>query len=95
LYEFQSVTATGVRILTDTPVGQLSIFLDEIEVYPPPTLEITRFEAGIIVSWVGDAILEEALEMTGPWREVTGAQSPFPIITDKSARFYRLSRTRP
>jgi hypothetical protein len=37
-----------------------------------------------------NATLESATQVTGPWSLVTGASSPFPILTNEPARFFRL-----
>jgi hypothetical protein len=44
-----------------------------------------------VLEWpVSGAVLESATRVTGPWSPVTGASSPFPLVTNQPARFFRL-----
>lgn len=43
------------------------------------------------LNWqTNNAVLETATKVTGPWSAVSGAASPFPILTNEPARFFRL-----
>jgi hypothetical protein len=43
------------------------------------------------LSWSSaDAVLESAMQLSGPWLEVAGASNPYPVVTDQPARFFRL-----
>ena len=44
------------------------------------------------ISWSGDAMLQTADEVSGPWVDVIGARSPFKVITSRPEKFYRLKR---
>ncbi|MBI4323791.1 MAG: hypothetical protein HY674_00845 [Chloroflexi bacterium] len=94
LYSFAPVDATGVRIITQPPGGGLNIAIDEIEVYGTsgPRLEIARSGADIAISWTGQATLEEATDVTGPWSTVAGATSPYTVTPTEARKFYRLKQ---
>jgi hypothetical protein len=95
LYRFAPVDATGVRIVTLKPEGGLNIAIDEIEIYGPslPPLKIAWSGADLQISWpTGPATLEEANDVTGPWRTVSGAASPYIVTPVEARKFYRLSR---
>lgn len=41
--------------------------------------------------WEGDAVLESADEVTGPWLQIQRAQSPYPVSPVGPRRFFRLA----
>jgi hypothetical protein len=54
-------------------------------------LRITGPPAHPQLSWeAGNAALEWAPEVTGPWSGIPGATSPFPVVPDQARRFFRL-----
>ena len=60
---------------------------------PPdgPTLEIVRSNGNVSISWTVGGTLQSADEIIGPWSDVTGVSSPFPVPTPGAGRkFYRL-----
>ncbi|MCP5528723.1 MAG: hypothetical protein H7A47_18180, partial [Verrucomicrobiales bacterium] len=53
---------------------------------PPVAPQITSIvlneDGSITITWDGDAVLEAAESITGPWQEVTGATSPYNFTPD-------------
>lgn len=59
----------------------------------PATLQIARQGAGLVITWAGGGVLEEAAVVTGPWSTVAGASSPLVITAPaEAARYYRVRR---
>lgn len=58
----------------------------------PAVISIARRPAGFELLWADGGILEVAELITGPWTEVAGAVSPYPISPDGPGRFYRIRR---
>ena len=53
-------------------------------------------EAGVLLlSWEGDGALQRADQVTGPWEELPGAESPYAIKPNLAMSFYRIQSTRP
>jgi hypothetical protein len=46
----------------------------------------------VLVSWVGNGVLQSAPTLTGPWAEVTNAISPLAVQPHMGKQFYRLRR---
>lgn len=42
------------------------------------------------ISWIGEGILQEADEATGPWRDVPNATNPMFVVPNAAMKFYRL-----
>jgi hypothetical protein len=56
-----------------------------------PVLELTFSAGRWMMKWSAPgAVLESAPLVTGAWSEVSGASSPFPLLTNQPTRFYRL-----
>ena len=59
---------------------------------PPGPLTIARSGADVTLSWPGSAMLQAASVINGPWADVVGATSPYPITPAQAQQFYRLKR---
>jgi hypothetical protein len=61
---------------------------------PPQCLELSVIPAssGIVLAWDGIGSLQTASQVTGPWTEISGAASPWPIAPSKAQAFFRLVR---
>lgn len=73
--------------------GRLTSNPARLEVVPvaAPAFESVGFESGILtLTWAGEAILQEAIHIIGPWTDLRDASSPMAIPTERQAAFYRL-----
>jgi hypothetical protein len=64
-------------ISTSVPVGR-------------PVLGFSTDRDALRLTWSSENGLEEAMEVDGPWSEVSNAISPRRVETGSSRRFYRL-----
>lgn len=92
----QGITAQGAGIY-DLSEDGARIFLNAVSYLsgkqpgqPPPTLSASRTANGLSVTFTGT--LQAADAATGPWVDVPGAASPFPVVSDQARRFYRAKR---
>jgi Immunoglobulin I-set domain len=54
-------------------------------------LQLTQAANAMRLSWSSaNAVLESAPQLSWPWLEVAGASSPYPVVMDQPARFFRL-----
>jgi phospholipase/lecithinase/hemolysin len=53
-------------------------------------VQLTRSAAGIILQWEGNATLQTAASINGPWKEVDGAVSGVEIPFTEAQAFYRV-----
>jgi hypothetical protein len=60
-----------------------------VTVNPPASVTIQALAGNVILSWPGGT-LETATDLSGPWGEVTGAESPRTNPTIAPQEFYRL-----
>ena len=56
----------------------------------PEFTSIEKQDNRIILTWTGQAMLQQAQEVTGPWNTISNASSPYPISTDVATRFFQL-----
>jgi hypothetical protein len=108
VYRLQFMVHDGKADAKKAEVGQVCATMAFGVATPPcgtePALVIRRTEAGLVVTWTpANAVLQEADELTGPWRDVdastvsagarhmqTEVQGTVTLPT--SARYYRLRR---
>jgi hypothetical protein len=56
-----------------------------------PVLDLAFASSRWLLNWpTNNTVLESASRVTGPWSEVIGASSPFPILTNQPTRFFRV-----
>ncbi len=87
-----------VQILDlDDPVKDYSLQMSELEVYgkanvlPPPTVAISRTNAGIIIQYA-NGVLQAVSNLGDAWAPVPGAASPFTVDPSQAKQFYRVSQ---
>jgi hypothetical protein len=56
----------------------------------PSIDSITRNDNGVVITWTGDATLQSAPTVDGPWTDETGG-SPFQADVSQAAQFYQLT----
>jgi hypothetical protein len=59
---------------------------------PAPSLGIALQDGQVVLTWEGDATLQSADVVTGPYADVAGATSPYTTAPDGAAKFYRLKQ---
>jgi len=57
---------------------------------PPVFRSIRRLGQTVILEWAGQGILQQALELNGPWGDLTNAISPQSVVADAATRFFRI-----
>jgi len=57
---------------------------------PPVFRSIRRLGQTVILEWAGQGILQKALELNGPWGDLTNAISPQTVVADAATRFFRI-----
>jgi hypothetical protein len=77
---FDDIYLSKTGILTTTPIGPGYAG-------PPPTLQIVKVGSQWQVVFQGKLL--EGPSVSGPWTEVTGATSPYPVATSGDKKFYR------
>jgi len=60
----------------------------------PQSLEISQ-SGPLQLSWEGDAELETARDVAGPWLKVQELRVPYHVVPDESRRFFRLRQSSP
>ena len=53
-------------------------------------IELQRTESGLFLLWTVDGVLQATTQLTEPWTNLTDATSPFEIVPDQPAQFFRL-----
>jgi hypothetical protein len=86
------VTLSGVNTLRLTIGGQMDVnylaFVPAEEVQPAPDISVELDDSGnITLEWSGT--LYSAPEVTGPYTEVTGAESPIQVSPDEAEQYYK------
>jgi len=56
-------------------------------------IELQQTESGIFLLWPGDGALQSTLQLTNTWSDVPGATSPYTLIPDQPAEFFRIELT--
>jgi hypothetical protein len=59
---------------------------------PAPSLAIGLQDGQVVLTWEGDATLQSAEVVTGPYADVAGATSPYTVAPTGAAKFYRLKQ---
>jgi CubicO group peptidase (beta-lactamase class C family) len=54
-------------------------------------VHVAYSRSGLIMTWPGDATLETADDVVGPWSPIRGATSPYPVPAVGAKKFFRLS----
>jgi len=54
-----------------------------------PGLNLARSNNELVLSWSGDALLQQASLLSGPWEDV-GSVHPFRLTPALGQKFYRL-----
>jgi hypothetical protein len=85
----QRSQAGPYRVRVSNPDGALYSQDATVRVVAPP-LQLSVEEGAWVLRWSGDAILQTALEVTGPYEDVPGGTSPLTLFPDETQRFYRL-----
>ncbi len=57
---------------------------------PPVFRSIRRLGQTVILEWAGQGILQQALELNGPWGDLTNAISRQTVVADAATRFFRI-----
>ncbi|MCD6339441.1 MAG: hypothetical protein J7M29_08710, partial [Verrucomicrobia bacterium] len=73
------------------PVNAVQLVITEVPAAPPEIRVSLNAEGQVVLEWEGDAVLQQAEQVTGPWADVAEAASPFTV--DPSAgkmMFFRL-----
>ena len=94
-YQFHGVSGQTVLIQFDSlNVDSDDVGIDNINFSQSsfcPRLDIIQINGRVFISWPGvNANLEEADEVTGQWRPVFGAVSPYSPAMLSARKFYRL-----
>ncbi len=55
-----------------------------------PALVVTRAFSNVVITWTGDGILQNSTNITGPYRDVPGAQGAYSNVLSAGTEFYRL-----
>lgn len=85
-----TTNAAGIYTVTASVGGCASIpAATTVTVYPPVAISIQRSGGNLLLSWP-DGTLESATNVTGPWFEVPGAGSPFPVAPANPQQYYRV-----
>jgi uncharacterized repeat protein (TIGR02543 family) len=91
------ITGATLQIVIRTLVTATSeyYYFDNLNItnIPPvsPSLSITQTPGGQIqLQWVGGGILQTATNLAGPWLDIPGAASPFPVDITNTSQFFRL-----
>jgi hypothetical protein len=53
-------------------------------------IELQQTESGIFLLWPGSGVLQSATQLTNSWSDVPGATSPYTLIPDQPAEFFRI-----
>ena len=77
------VTCTATDFTGNRSTCEFPVSVRELEITQRGTIPQVRWE-------VGDAVLEQADAVTGPWTEVPGATNPYPVVNLQAGKFYRL-----
>jgi len=57
-------------------------------------IEIQQAGSGMLLQWNGTGALQSALQIAGPWTNVAGATSPYPIAPDgQPQRYFRVQQS--
>lgn len=89
-----AVFPTGTNWVTWTAVdtsGNLATCVQTVTIVPPSlgNLEITYHGGTVTLSW-SHGVLQQADEPLGPYGDVVGAVSPYPIEASAAQKYYRL-----
>jgi hypothetical protein len=57
---------------------------------PPVFRSIRRLSQTVILEWAGQGTLQQALELNGPWEDLTNAINPQTVVADAATRFFRI-----
>ena len=99
-FELPSETSMTSRVLmtgeTITESGEFPLLSDTLIVSavndPPHDLTMTRGSNGeLVIQWSGDALIQSAFSVTGPWTLVPDASNPFVIVPSEPQQFFRFS----
>jgi hypothetical protein len=60
-----------------------------VAINPPATVSITSVGSNITITWPGGT-LQSATNLTGPWRDLNGTNSPYVLQTNGLQQFYRI-----
>jgi hypothetical protein len=76
-----------------------TVFTGEQNAFYTSTNDSPRIDAiwvnpsgGGFITWRGEAILQSAPKVTGPWIDLAEAASPYPFARSDAQKFYRLRR---
>lgn len=90
---FRDVTGASSPYTVDSP-GGASLFWRLAAggvTTTPATLTIVRTDTGAVIQWNGGGRLQGATSVNGPYSDVAGATSPYPVpASDSSTRFWRV-----
>jgi parallel beta-helix repeat protein len=96
-FELPSEGSMTSRVLmtgeTITESGEFPLLSDTLLVSsgaPSSDLRIGRAADGqLVLDWTGEALLESALEVTGPWSLIPDASVPFIVVPTQDKEFFR------
>ena len=90
-YRFANLHAPEFT-LKAVPVDRYA-FVSGLQIVPALNLKIVRGpEGSLIVSWVGEGTLQWADDITGPWVDMTGQNSPYTFTPSGPGKFYRVKQ---
>jgi uncharacterized repeat protein (TIGR03803 family) len=88
---FAQGTTNLIQCLATDCCGHNNTCVFQVAVIPPTlALSISRNQNTITLTWVGGGILEQANAVTGPWTPLPGVASPYTVLANQAAQFYRL-----
>jgi len=91
--EASGLTSQGAGIF-DLAADGASLFLNAVDYMLEPVLMFTSIvrnpDGSITLTWSGEATLEAATSVTGPWQAVSGATSPYTFTPEVPIMFGRL-----
>ena len=89
---YQDVTGASSPYTNSPPLARTRFFrLRNLAVSVGPTLTAARAGRNVVITWTGSHVLQSALSATGPYRDVTGASSPYTNSPPLArAQFFRL-----
>jgi hypothetical protein len=62
----------------------------EVVPAPGPTISMTRYPSGMVISWSGNYQLFSSTNVSGPYTVINGATSPYTNSFNEPQRFFRL-----
>jgi hypothetical protein len=73
-------------------VSGFSVVLPAPPAQPAASLAIGRQGDHLVISWSGGGTLQAAPSLLGPWADITGAVSPYPVLPTSAMLFLRLKQ---